>query len=70
MAGLGRTWCVRCGCDIEGGGSGREWEEEEEMEEEESYVCMLELHTDHATVCQGFESDCCKTSWVELKTKI
>ena len=31
MAGLGRAWCVGCGCDIEGGGSGGQWEEKEEV---------------------------------------
>ena len=32
MAGLGGAWCVRCGYDIEDGGSGGQWEEEEEEE--------------------------------------
>ena len=33
MAGLGRAWCVRCGYDIEGGGSGGQWEKEDKEEE-------------------------------------
>ena len=33
VAGVGRAWCMGCGCDIEGGGSGEKWKEEEEEEE-------------------------------------
>lgn len=36
MAGLGRTWCVVCGFDIEGGGSRRQWKEEKDKEEHSS----------------------------------
>ena len=41
VAGVGRTWCVRCGCNIEGGGSGGQWKEEEEEEEEEEECSNL-----------------------------
>ena len=44
MTGVGGAWCVRCGCDIEGGGSGGQWEEKEEEEEEDTGLHRFRHH--------------------------